>query len=711
MTEPGASGRTKREKAPVIETYEIQEWLFDARDQVEIDLANSAVQYQLAGDVSIDADWGFDYAPDRGLPETRAAVAALYGRGRIPVEHVMLANGAQEALYLFYRCLLAPDDHIVTTTPGWQQSWSVPRHMGCRVAQLPWPPGERLSVAGLEALLERDTRLLILNSPGNPSGCKIRREDWARIVAIAEERETWILSDEEFAVALEESVVHGYDRAISVSGLSKTYGMAGLRVGWAVAGSDTGAKVIERMVNYKRYTTISNSVLSERIAVNAIAQHTDQIARYESLLASGRRLLEEFAASNSTYLSLVPPEGTPFAWFDVRAPISSRITSKQFAQLLLAKAGVRVMPAEVFGYENGLRLTYARPRDVLAEGLQRVAEILDSVGADGRPAGDTTARTGLSPRTRRLESAMKAVTDGSPKPERLLDTHLEADRLGIHPYVIVDAFTDSPLAGNQLGVFTDGRCFTGETMQRLARELKFAESVFLLPPTEGGHARVRIFSPTVELPFAGHPVLGAGLVIAATRGLRSLELETGVGQIPLKVELAAGPRVAGRVTMEQPIPEWCDCEDAEAILAAVGAPESVLPVETYNNGRVRAYVQLTSEQGVASLIPDPQALRKFPDLGVVCFAPTDGAWVARVFSPSQGFGEDAATGSAAGPIAVHLARHGHIRFGERIEIRQGAQMGRPSILYAQADGDGDRIERVEVSGSALIVARGHFCLA
>ena len=104
------------------------------------------------------------------------------------------------------------------------------------------------------------------------------------------------------------------------------------------------------------------------------------------------------------------------------------------------------------------------------------------------------------------------------------------------------------------------------------------------------------------------------------------------------------------------------------------------------------------------------ALGRVNDRGTACFAPADGGWKARVFAPALGVAEDPATGSAAGPLAVHLARHGRTGFGDEIEISQGAEIGRPSTLYARADGSAERIERVRVGGSAVIVARGEFAI-
>src|SRR5881396_2303462 len=121
-------------------------------------------------------------------------------------------------------------------------------------------------------------------------------------------------------------------------------------------------------------------------------------------------------------------------------------------------------------------------------------------------------------------------------------------------YVVADVFTDTALTGNQLAVFTDGRDVDDETMQKLAREMNFSETVFVLPPEDGGHARIRIFTPSSELPFAGHPVLGSAFVLAAPLQLGEIQLETGAGIVPVVLE-----REGARISfgwMSQPVPRW-----------------------------------------------------------------------------------------------------------------------------------------------------------
>jgi trans-2,3-dihydro-3-hydroxyanthranilate isomerase len=274
-------------------------------------------------------------------------------------------------------------------------------------------------------------------------------------------------------------------------------------------------------------------------------------------------------------------------------------------------------------------------------------------------------------------------------------------------YVVADVFTDTPLTGNQLAVFTDARELDTETMQLLAREMNFAETIFVLPPESGGHVKIRIFTPELELPFAGHPTLGAAFVLGQPLQLVEINIETGRGIVPVVLE-REGPKITFG-WMSQPVPEWRSYERADELLAVLGV-ESELPVDWYDLGPSHVFVALRTPEDVAALRPNVQALLEF-NAGVNCFAPLGGnGYKTRMFAPAHGVAEDAATGSAAGPLAVHLLRHGRLGSGEEIEIEQGAEINRPSRLYARAEGTPETIDRVEVGGSAVVVARGEFRL-
>jgi len=275
-------------------------------------------------------------------------------------------------------------------------------------------------------------------------------------------------------------------------------------------------------------------------------------------------------------------------------------------------------------------------------------------------------------------------------------------------FVIVDVFTDRALTGNQLAVFTDARDIPEELLQPLAREMGFSETVFVYPAAAGGDAMMRIFTPATEVPFAGHPTLGTAFVLGAPLQSQVIRLETGRGIVPVELEREGARIVFGR--MEQPLPTVELFQAEQELLAAIGVNRSELPVEVYDNGIQHVYVCLSSPDAVASLRPDLGALERLAPVCVNCIAGEGRSWKSRMFAPGSGVAEDPATGSAAGPLALHVARHGRTAFGDEIEITQGVEINRPSTLYARVDGTPEQIERIEVGGSAVVVARGEMRL-
>lgn len=273
-----------------------------------------------------------------------------------------------------------------------------------------------------------------------------------------------------------------------------------------------------------------------------------------------------------------------------------------------------------------------------------------------------------------------------------------------YDYVVADAFTDTRLEGNPVAVFLDARGLSTDEMQRIAREMNLSETTFVLPATFGGDTKVRIFTPVNELPFAGHPTLGTAAVLAETHPGDVLLMETGMGVLPFRLDRSGQRAVA--VRMNQPVPDWAPCEQVQVVFASLGLHTSTLPVEIYRNGPRHVYVGLSGVDALSAVRPNLQTMAQLPNMAINCFAGQGANWRLRMFSPAYGVAEDAATGSAAGALAVHLARHGLIPFGQQIEIVQGVEIGRRSVMNAVAFGQADAIESVEVSGSAVVSARG-----
>lgn len=274
-------------------------------------------------------------------------------------------------------------------------------------------------------------------------------------------------------------------------------------------------------------------------------------------------------------------------------------------------------------------------------------------------------------------------------------------------YVVCDVFTDRPLEGNPLWVFTDARGLDPFTMQAIAREVNLSETVFVTSPERGGHARLRIFGPRLELAWGGYPALGAAFVLGGP--LQSsdvlLELETNVVRVRLE-------REAARISfawMSQPTPRAVVPPATEQLLAAFGVPAPVVAFEAFDNGAPRLSLELPSAELVHRLSPDFSALARATKCGIGVYHAAGERCVARYFSPARGVNEDAATGSFAGIMAFSLFQRGRLQPGEVLCIAQGEHIGRPSTLYARIDASAPE-PAVEVGGAACIVGRGQFLI-
>ncbi len=279
-------------------------------------------------------------------------------------------------------------------------------------------------------------------------------------------------------------------------------------------------------------------------------------------------------------------------------------------------------------------------------------------------------------------------------------------------FLILDVFTDRALTGNQLAVFPDGGEVPEAIRQDLAREVGFSETVFCDPPSHptAGDVRARIFTPSLELPFAGHPVLGTAVAIGRERGLPGgsvVTLECGVGPVPVELDDAG---TGG--WMRQPVPTTTPWPDPDGLLAALRLPAgaAVAPVEVYDNGPTHVVVAVADEATVRDLRPDLQALAEAagPTGTSVCAVTGTGAVKTRMFVPGAGIAEDPATGSAAGPVGVHLLRHGLVEPGIQLTLSQGAELLRPSTLLVRVEGLPDAVAAVAVGGTAVLVAEGRY---
>jgi trans-2,3-dihydro-3-hydroxyanthranilate isomerase len=293
------------------------------------------------------------------------------------------------------------------------------------------------------------------------------------------------------------------------------------------------------------------------------------------------------------------------------------------------------------------------------------------------------------------------------------------------PYLQYDVFTGEPFLGNQLAVFTDARGLSAGRMQRIAREMNFSESTFVLPAEAAGtDIRMRIFTPFIELPVAGHPTVGSTFALAhlgvIPPGAERFVFGLNVGPTPVDLEWNDGHLRFAWMTQAAPL-FGQPVEDRSAVASAVGltAADLVadLPVQQVSCGVPFLFVPLRDRATVDRAISDAAAINRLQLLdpahpALFLFAvlgPGSEATVySRMFAPQFGIAEDPATGIASGPLGCYLVRHGIVSgaSAQRIVSLQGAGMGRASRIHIAVDGTRETVTRVKVGGEAVLVARG-----
>jgi trans-2,3-dihydro-3-hydroxyanthranilate isomerase len=290
-------------------------------------------------------------------------------------------------------------------------------------------------------------------------------------------------------------------------------------------------------------------------------------------------------------------------------------------------------------------------------------------------------------------------------------------------YLHYDVFTDTPLTGNQLAVFTDPAGLAAGDMARITREMNFSECTFILPSEQAGtDVRLRIFAPDGELPFAGHPVIGSTFALAHEGLVRPPQgrLVLGLGLGPTPVDLEWSGDELAFAWMTQPPPRFGPTLDArDRMASALGiepaAIPDALPIQEVSCGLPFVYVPLTSRAAVDRCGLDPRAGAAFLEdaglasHGIFVFSVEPGDDEATVYSRMFGTDrEDAATGSASGPLGCYLVRHRLVPPGQggRIVSRQGVKMERPSRVHIRIAGTPDEITDVKVGGAGVLVGDG-----
>jgi trans-2,3-dihydro-3-hydroxyanthranilate isomerase len=294
-------------------------------------------------------------------------------------------------------------------------------------------------------------------------------------------------------------------------------------------------------------------------------------------------------------------------------------------------------------------------------------------------------------------------------------------------YALLDVFTNRAFGGNQLAVFMDGQNVTSAEMQFIAKELNLSETTFVLPAQDPAHTyHVRIFTPAVELPMAGHPTVGTAFVLARENMIQLTEPQTmitfeeGVGPIPVVLKSEQG--VISSIQMQQPLPTFGPIFPersaiAEMLSLKVTDFDEGLPLQVVSCGVPFLYVPVKSLDAIRSIQFRrdvwERVLRDFAASQIFIFTrevEREGSTVhSRMFAPAMGILEDPATGSASGPLGSYLVHYGLVESTGRAEIisEQGFEMGRPSIVQIAIEHEASDITGVYVGGQCYFIGKGY----
>ncbi|MEW6321029.1 MAG: aminotransferase class I/II-fold pyridoxal phosphate-dependent enzyme [Acidobacteriota bacterium] len=372
-----------------VEQFAMERMQSTWENRVQFNLSESGVRpltpRELLGEAGADLllDQPLVYTQSNGTPELRRAIAAMYPGATD--DHIEVTNGGSEANYMVVWRLVEPDDEIVMLVPNYMQTWGLARAFGGTVR--PWPLIEdraagrwRPDLPALDALVSPKTRLIILCTPNNPTGARLTGDELDHVARAAARHGSWVLSDEIYRGAeldgVESPSMWGrYERVVVTSGLSKAYGLPGLRIGWIAGPPD----LVETLWSYHDYTTIAPGALSDRLARLALepGRRASLIERTRGILRANLPVLEGWLRAHDPAFSWIRPEASAILFVRYHHGVNST----ELVTRLRDEHSVLVVPGDHFGMDGYLRLGFGEPQTYLQAGLERLHRLLSTLPA------------------------------------------------------------------------------------------------------------------------------------------------------------------------------------------------------------------------------------------------------------------------------------------------------------------------------------------
>ncbi len=377
-----------------IETFALERWMTRWETQVQFDLAESGIKpltvnelLDLGGrEKSLESmlQISLGYSEARGTEDLRELISSLY-RDVTP-EDVLVTTGAIEANFLLFNVLLNPGDHVVVVDPAYQQLQSVPKAIGCDVSLWRLRPEKdfRYDLNELRSLVTSQTRLIVINTPHNPTGSILTEDEQRAVYQMAEAVGALVMGDEAYRwltlpgrEPFAGPVRDLGTRGISVGTLSKPFGLPGLRIGWIAATSD----IVQDCWSQRDYVSLSPGKLNDYLATIAIRSREQVFQRTQAIAAKNLKFLEGWIHQREDLVTWVPPRGGLLGLLHYNIDVPSL----ELADKLADEASVMLAPGSAFGYENFLRIGIGGDPEILREGLARAASVLEQAYSDRGP--------------------------------------------------------------------------------------------------------------------------------------------------------------------------------------------------------------------------------------------------------------------------------------------------------------------------------------